>query len=156
MVAFKIASILMALGSLVLIVQGRDLSQEGQENETVKVSKCCEVNSILVEENLGHRTCKKRKELLHIDLQLGRTKWEPAFFQDGLEVLGPKSIQLQMGMPKCDFEAGDQLFAVSHSRKNDDELRSGSFVYISGIVVWHSISGRYVLSVPYVVVHLFS
>jgi hypothetical protein len=133
MVAFKIASILLALGSLVLIVQGRDLDQE---NETVKVSKCCEVNSILVEENLGHRTCKKRKELLHIDLQLGRTKWEPAFFQDGLEVIGPKSIQLQMGMPKCDFEAGDQLFAVSHSRKNDDELRSGSFVYISGMVVW--------------------
>ena len=133
MAAFKIASILLALGSLVLIVQGRDLDQE---NETVKVSKCCEVNSILVEENLGHRTCKKRKELLHIDLQLGRTKWEPAFFQDGLEVIGPKSIQLQMGMPKCDFEAGDQLFAVSHSRKNDDELRSGSFVYISGMVVW--------------------
>ena len=50
MVAFKIASILLALGSLVLIVQGRDLDQEGQENETVKVSKCCEVNSILVEE----------------------------------------------------------------------------------------------------------
>ena len=132
MVAFKIASILLAFGSLVLIVQGRDLDQE---NETVKVSKCCEVNSLLVEENLGHRTCKKRKELLHIDLQLGRTKWEPAFFQDGLEVIGPKSIQLQMGMPKCDFEAGDQLFAVSHSRKNDDELRSGSFVYVSGMVV---------------------
>ena len=133
MVAFKIASILLAFGSLVLIVQGRDLDQE---NETVKVSKCCEVNSLLVEENLGHRTCKKRKELLHIDLQLGRTKWEPAFFQDGLEVIGPKSIQLQMGMPKCDFEAGDQLFAVSHSRKNDDELRSGSFVYVSGMVAW--------------------
>jgi len=123
MVAFKIASILLALGPLVLIVKGRDLGQEGQENETVKVSKCCEVNSLLVEENLGHRTCKKRKELLHIDLQLGRTKWEPAFFQDGLEVIGPRSIVLQMGMPKCDFEAGDQLFAVSHSRKNDDELR---------------------------------
>ena len=133
MVAFKIASILLALGSLVLIVQGRDLDQEGQENETVKVSKCCEVNSILVEENLGHRTCKKRKELLHIDLQLGRTKWEPAFFQDGLEVIGPRSIVLKIGMPKCDFEAGDQLFAVSHSRKNDDELRSGSFVYVSGM-----------------------
>ena len=153
MVAFKIASILLAFGSLVLIVQGRDLDQE---NETVKVSKCCEVNSLLVEENLGHRTCKKRKELLHIDLQLGRTKWEPAFFQDGIEVIGPRSIVLQMGMPKCDFEAGDQLFAVSHSRKNDDELRSGSFVYVSGIVVWHSILGRYVLSDPYVVVHLFS
>ena len=133
MVAFKIASVLLALGSLVLIVQGRDLDQEGQENETVKVSKCCEVNSILVEENLGHRTCKKRKELLHIDLQLGRTKWEPAFFQDGLEVIGPRSIVLKIGMPKCDFEAGDQLFAVSHSRKNDDELRSGSFVYVSGM-----------------------
>ena len=133
MVAFKIASILLAFGSLVLIVQGRDLDQE---NETVKVSKCCEVNSLLVEENLGHRTCKKRKELLHIDLQLGRTKWEPAFFQDGLEVIGPKSIQLQMGMPKCNFEAGDQLFAVSHSRKNDDELRSGSFGYVSDMVVW--------------------
>ena len=72
---------------------------------------------------LGQRTCKKRKELLHIDFVLGRTKWEPAFFQDGLEVIGPKSIVLQMGMPKCDFENGDQLFAVSHSRKSDDELR---------------------------------
>ena len=55
MVAFKIAKIILALGPLALIVQGRDLGQEGQENETVKVSKCCEVNSILVEENLGHR-----------------------------------------------------------------------------------------------------
>lgn len=96
-----------------------------QENDTaaVTVSKCCEVDSILVEKSLGIRTCRKRSELLDIDLRLARTKWEPAFYEDGLEVIGPKTIVLQIGLPGCDFHNGDRLFAVSHSRKTDDELR---------------------------------
>ena len=47
--AFKIASFFL-IWSLALLVQSR---VEGQKSETVKVSKCCEVNSILVEEHLG-------------------------------------------------------------------------------------------------------
>ena len=115
-------SLFLLISLALVLVQGQDKGLE-KNDTTVKVSKCCEVDSLLVEENLGQRTCKKRSELLHIDLTLARTKWEPAFFQNGIEVIGPRSIVLQMGIPKCNYEAGDVLFAVSHSRKTDDELR---------------------------------
>ena len=86
---------LFLLISLALVVQGQDESI--RNDTTVIVSKCCEINSLLVEANLGQRICKKRSELLHIDLQLARTKWEPAFFKNGVEVIGPKTVVLQIG-----------------------------------------------------------
>ena len=81
--------------------------QELEPNDTnkpVRVSKCCEIDFLLVESHPGLRECKKRSELLHIDLRLARSTWGPAFHENGREVLGPKSVVLQIGRPKCDFE----------------------------------------------------
>ena len=111
----------MQLISLTLLALA--LSAKAENKDPVMVSKCCEVHSILVETALGVRTCKNRSELLHIDLRLGNTKWEPPFYENGIEVIGPKSIVLKIGTPQCDFANGDIIVPVSHSRKSDDELR---------------------------------
>ena len=73
-------------------------------DSAVKVSKCCEIDALLVETAPGRRDCKKRSDLLHIDLRLARSTWGPAFYDNGREVLGPKSMVLQTGVPKCNFE----------------------------------------------------
>ena len=95
----------------------------GETSRGVTVSKCCEVDSILVESSLSVRLCKKRSELLHIDLRLARSKWEPAFYENEREVLGPKTIVLNVGVPKCNVPNGEILFGASHNRKSDDEFR---------------------------------
>ena len=61
----------------------------------------------------GRRDCKKRSDLLHIDLRLARSTWGPAFYDNGREVLGPKSMVLQTGVPKCDFEGEFKKFLES-------------------------------------------
>ncbi len=104
--------------ALLFVSLGQELNQS-----SVTVAKCCEVDSILVEATFGVRNCRKRSELLHIDLRLSRTKWEPAFYEDGLEVIGPKTIALQIGVPKCDPHLGEFIFGVKHARRSDDEFR---------------------------------
>ena len=91
-------------------------------NKTVKVTKCCELDQLVVESHPGHRACRKRTDLLHIDLKFGRTRWEPSFHDSntGQVTLGPRTYVLEFGPPAC--SAGDVMFAVSHSPKTDDKL----------------------------------
>ena len=94
-------------------------SAVNETDKAVVVSKCCEVHEILVETRLGVRECKKRTDLLHIDLKFRTSTWEPAFFEDGREIHGPRSIVLNEGMPKCDFDAGEVLHPVVHNQRID-------------------------------------
>lgn len=88
------------------LILGTQANLEPLNNDSVpvKVSKCCEIDALLVETAPGRRDCKKRSDLLHIDLRLARSTWGPAFYDNGREVLGPKSMVLQTGVPKCNFE----------------------------------------------------
>ena len=43
-------------------------------------------------------------QALHIGPSGGSDVTGPAFYDNGREVLGPKSMVLQTGVPKCDFE----------------------------------------------------
>lgn len=90
----------------------------------VHVNKCCEVDSLLVESSLGARECRRRTELLHVDVRMARAKWEPSFHDasTGREVIGPQVYVLDIGIPRCDLKAGEHMFPVSHSRRTDDEL----------------------------------
>jgi hypothetical protein len=114
------ALILIFLAIIIGLVKAQN---ETLEQDSVTVAKCCEVDSILVESALGVRICRKRTDLLAFDLRMARSSWEPAFKDDeGREVLGPRTIVVKIGNPKCDFANGDLIFPVSHSRKTDDEL----------------------------------
>ena len=46
----------------------------------IRVSKCCEFDSLLIESNLGVRECRRRADVLHLNVDVSRRKWEPAFF----------------------------------------------------------------------------
>ena len=95
---------LLWLCCLILGSTQANLEPLSNDSAAVKVSKCCEIDALLVETAPGRRDCKKRSDLLHIDLRLARSTWGPAFYDNGREVLGPKSMVLQTGVPKCDFE----------------------------------------------------
>ena len=98
------------LGCLFLGTTQANLEPLSNDSVPIKVSKCCEIDALLVETAPGRRDCKKRSDLLHIDLRLARSTWGPAFYENGREVLGPKSMALLTGVPKCDFE-GKKVFS---------------------------------------------
>ncbi len=118
------ASVVISL--MTICVRGQEAinstTTEAVLNKTVVVNKCCELNEILVESHPGARGCRKRSDLLHIDLRLARSGWEPGFHDvnTGQVVLGPRSYVIKFGPPKC--KSTDVMFAVSHSPRTDDEI----------------------------------
>ena len=80
----------------------------------IRVSKCCEFDSLLIESNLGVRECRRRADVLHLNVDVSRRKWEPAFFdpESGDEIIGPEKYVLDIGVPNC--ESHESKFAVFH------------------------------------------
>ena len=67
-----------------------------------------------VETSLGRRECKRRADILHVDIDVSRRKWEPAFFDPdtAMEIPGPEKYVLEVGIPSC--LPHEYLFAVFH------------------------------------------
>ena len=62
---------------LVVGVVAAMAAEEEVMSSEVRVRKCCEYNSVLVEISHGHRECKLRSELT---IDLANIKWEPNFY----------------------------------------------------------------------------
>ena len=110
----------MALRTLLivaLLTSKAKANNETSEVGSVTVSKCCQVDEVLVETSITSRVCRKRSDLLHIDLRMARSKWEPAFYEEGREVIGPRTtIVVNVGLPDCDLRH-DILFSATSSRR---------------------------------------
>lgn len=84
--------------------------------ETIVVSKCCPVASVLVETNLGTRVCQQNSDL--------NPSWRPTFFDPttASEVEKPKSYALIEQIPSCG--PNEVMFPVYHHAYTDDDLVS--------------------------------
>ena len=88
----------------------------------VRVQKCCEFDSLLVEVTLGRRECKRRADILHVDIDVTRRKWQPTFFDpdSGMEIPGPEKYVLEIGVPSC--QPHETQFAVFHHQVRKSQL----------------------------------
>jgi hypothetical protein len=94
-------------------IQNKDVYKNDKPGP-IRVSKCCEFDSLLIESNLGVRECRRRADVLHLNVDVSRRKWEPAFFdpESGDEIIGPEKYVLDIGVPAC--ESHESKFAVFH------------------------------------------
>ena len=92
-------------------------------NSITVVSKCCPVDSVLVEISLGERICQRRSEALE-EARGGPARWSPVFFDlaSGHEVTRPATYELKSGKPACDVEAGEVMYPVYHHENTLDDM----------------------------------
>ena len=79
---------------------------ESNDDPAVLVSKCCDVASVLVESDVGVRSCVRRTDLeAGQDITRG---WSPTFYEleTETETSRPRTYQLKNGLPSCDFKVG--------------------------------------------------
>lgn len=101
-------------------------------NKITVVSKCCPVDSVLVETSLGQRECQRRTEALAE--ARGQARWSPVFFDlaTGHEVMRPATYELRSGKPACNVDAGEVMYPVYHHENTLDDmmlLQNGSLAH---------------------------